>query len=163
MPVTPFHFGLGAALHSLAPKHVSFLAFCGANVLVDFEPLYYMVTRQYPVHRFFHTYLGVSLVVAATTAAFLTTRWVSRKVRLPDLFEWQQLRLRGVLVGSALGSYSHIALDSVMHTDIRPLAPFSDANPLYLWIGIVELHWWCLVAGIVGFVILSFRRAVSAL
>ena len=162
MPFTPFHFGLGSALHSVAPKHVSFLAFCGANVLVDFEPLYYMLTRQYPLHRFFHTYVGVSLVVAATIAAFFTARWVSRMVRLPDLFEWQQLALRGVLVGSALGGYSHIALDSVMHSDIRPLAPFSDANALYLRIGISELHWWCFVAGIVGLVILGFRRGVMS-
>jgi membrane-bound metal-dependent hydrolase YbcI (DUF457 family) len=38
MPFTPFHFGAGALVHSVAPMHVSFLAFCGANVLVDVEP-----------------------------------------------------------------------------------------------------------------------------
>ena len=32
MPFTPFHFGAGALVHSVAPKYVSFLAFCGANV-----------------------------------------------------------------------------------------------------------------------------------
>lgn len=42
MPVTPFHFGPGALLHATAPRHVSFLAFCGANVLIDLEPLYYL-------------------------------------------------------------------------------------------------------------------------
>ena len=35
MPITPFHFGPGAALHVLAPRHVSFLAFCAANVVID--------------------------------------------------------------------------------------------------------------------------------
>jgi membrane-bound metal-dependent hydrolase YbcI (DUF457 family) len=163
VPFTPFHFGPGAALHSVAPKHVSFLAFCGANVLVDVEPLYYMLSHQYPLHRFFHTYVGVSVVVAATIAAFLIARWISRMVRMPNLFEWQELALRGVLVGSALGGYSHIALDSVMHPDIRPLAPFSDANALYLRIGISQLHWGCLAAGIVGLVILGFRRDLKGL
>jgi hypothetical protein len=38
MPFTPFHFGPGAVVHSAAPKHISFLAFCGANVLVDVDP-----------------------------------------------------------------------------------------------------------------------------
>lgn len=27
MPLTPFHFGPGALIHSAAPRHVSFLAF----------------------------------------------------------------------------------------------------------------------------------------
>jgi hypothetical protein len=53
MPFTPFHFGPGALVHSAAPKHISFLAFCDANVLVDVEPLYYMLTGGYPIHRFF--------------------------------------------------------------------------------------------------------------
>jgi hypothetical protein len=71
MPVTPFHFGPGAMVHAVAPKHISFLAFCTANVLMDVEPLYYMVTRQYPLHRFLHTYVGATIVLLATTAIFL--------------------------------------------------------------------------------------------
>lgn len=56
MPITPFHFGPGAAIHALAPKQVSFLAFCVSNILIDIEPLYFMLTDQYPLHRFFsHT------------------------------------------------------------------------------------------------------------
>lgn len=163
MPFTPFHFGPGAALHSVAPRHVSFLAFCGANVLVDFEPLYYILTNQYPLHRFFHSYVGVSLVVVVVTTGFLIACRVGKVVRLPDPFEWQQLRFRSVLIGSALGGYSHVALDSVMHSDIQPLAPFSEANALYLKLGISCLHWWCLVAGAVGLVVLGFRRGFSAL
>jgi hypothetical protein len=46
MPITPFHFGPGTAIHAIAPKHVSFLTFCSANVLIDIEPLYYMVIGQ---------------------------------------------------------------------------------------------------------------------
>lgn len=53
MPFTPFHFGPGAAIHALAPRKVSFIAFVAANVLMDVEPLYYMLTRQDHLHRFF--------------------------------------------------------------------------------------------------------------
>ena len=52
MPFMPFHFGPGALVHCAAPGSVSFLAFCGANVLVDFEPLHFMLTQQEPIHRF---------------------------------------------------------------------------------------------------------------
>jgi hypothetical protein len=61
MPVTPFHFGPGAAIHAAAPRYVSFIAFCAANILMDIEPLYYMLRQQYPLHRFFRTYIGASL------------------------------------------------------------------------------------------------------
>ena len=70
MPVTPFHFGPGAAFHALAPRHVSFLAFCAANVLIDIEPLYFILTGQYPVHRFFYTYIGATFIVAITIVLF---------------------------------------------------------------------------------------------
>ena len=51
MPVTPFHFGPGAALHAVAPKHVSFLAFCAANILIDLESLYNLRTDILPAEH----------------------------------------------------------------------------------------------------------------
>lgn len=40
MPITPFHFGPGAALHALAPRHIGFLPFCAANVLIGIGRLH---------------------------------------------------------------------------------------------------------------------------
>ena len=99
MPITPFHFGPGAAIHALAPKHVSFLAFCASNVLIDVEPLYFLLTDQYPVHRFFHTYIGASLVAAATVLLFASCRWLASRLSLPNLFKWQELGLWSVTGG----------------------------------------------------------------
>jgi len=42
-------------LQAIAPRHISFLAFCAANVLIDVESLYNLVQRRHPVHAFFHT------------------------------------------------------------------------------------------------------------
>jgi membrane-bound metal-dependent hydrolase YbcI (DUF457 family) len=157
MPFTPLHFGPGAALHAVAPARVSFLAFCAANVLVDVEPLYYVLTEQYPLHRFFHTYVGVSLVVALTVALFtVLPRW--RSLPLPDVWGWKALQLRQVVTGTALGGWSHIVLDSVMHEDIRPLAPFSAANGLYLLVSIDTLQLLCLAAGVLGLAVIGVRR-----
>ncbi len=52
MPITPFHFGPGAAIHAAAPRCVSFLAFCAANMLIDFEPLYYLLTGHPDIRPF---------------------------------------------------------------------------------------------------------------
>lgn len=145
-------------MHALAPKQISFLAFCAANVLIDFEPLYFMLTHQYPVHRFFHTYIGASFIVILTTMLFMAARAFANRYWLPNLFKWRELNISSVAMGGFLGSYSHIVFDSFMHSDIRPLAPFSDANPLLKLISLSALHWGCAAAGIFGVVILLLRQ-----
>lgn len=80
---------------------------------------------------------------------------------LPNLFDWQSLKLPQVIAGAAAGTYSHIILDSVMHADIRPLAPFSQANALYLLVPIDVLHEFCLWAGVAALVVLVVRRMLK--
>lgn len=156
MPFTPFHFGAGALVHSVAPRHVSFLAFCGANVLVDVEPLYYMITDQYPIHRFFHTYVGATIAATVVVAAFALTHGIAP--RLLDALGLRKLGVRAVTLGALAGTYSHVALDSVMHADMKPFAPFSDANPLLGALLLNTLHGFCVLAGIVGGVVVLVRR-----
>lgn len=160
MPITPFHFGPGAAFHAVAPTHVSFLAFCTVNVLIDIEPLYYMLTHQERLHRFCHTYVGATLVALAAFALFLACRWFADRFWLLNPCKWQSLSLLAVALGAVAGSYSHIVLDSVMHSDITPFAPFSEANPLFRVISLPALHWVCFVSGVVALLILAVRRVV---
>ena len=142
----------------MAPKRVSFLAFCVSNVLIDLEPLYFMLTQRFPLHRFFHTYVGATLVAMATVVLFVVARRLAPSLSLPNIFHWQDLRVMPVGVGAMIGVYSHIALDSLMHADIRPLAPFSDANPLLHAVSLGALHASCVAAGAVGIGVLWIRR-----
>jgi membrane-bound metal-dependent hydrolase YbcI (DUF457 family) len=83
---------------------------------------------------------------------------------LPNSFNWQDLGMRAVAIGAAAGTISHVLLDSVMHSDIRPFAPFSDSNPLLGVISVQTLHGSCVVSGLVAIVVLgvqSFRREPS--
>ena len=162
MPITPFHFGPGALLHAMAPRHVSFIAFCAANVLIDVESLYNLVERRHPVHAFFHTYLGATLVALACIVAFIGLSRLSARLPLPDLFGWKALGLRPVVLGAVLGAWSHVALDSLMHADIAPLAPLTSANALLGAVGLGVLHGACLLAGLVGLAVLGIRRLVAA-
>lgn len=157
MPFTPFHFGPGAAIHALAPKRISFLAFCAANVLIDVEPLYFMLTAQYPLHRFFHTYVGATLVVGATVASFVAARRLSARLILPNLLGWRDLGLWPVVFGAVVGGYSHVVLDSVMHRDMVPFSPFSAANPLLHIVPVGALHLACVAAGVFAICVLLIR------
>jgi len=149
MPITPYHFGPGAAIHSMAPRRISFLAFCVANVLTDVEPLYHILRHQHPIHGFFHTYLGATVTAAVTVAGFAAAR-----VPRPNL------RLGPVAVGALIGTWSHVLLDSLMASDVHPLAPFTDANPLLDAIPYEMLIAGCVISGGAGLILLAARRLV---
>lgn len=153
MPITPFHFGPGALLHAVAPRRVSFIAFVAANCITDVESIYNVLAGNFPVHRFLHTFVGAALVTALTVALFMATRRLARSVTLPNWFQWQQLRLPAVALGAALGAFSHIVLDGIMHADMHPLAPWSSENPFLRIIPLSTLHWTCIFSGAAGVLI----------
>ena len=162
MPVAPFHFGPGGAIHAIAPRRVSFLAFCAANVLIDVEPLYFMLTGQAHLHRFFHTYVGATLMAAATVALFLAAQRLVAAWRWARLFSWRPPGLGAVVAGAALGAWSHVLLDSVMHADITPLAPFSDANALFRSVSLATLHWSCIACALTAVLAWGVRRVLAS-
>ena len=161
MPVTPFHFGPGAAVHSLAPSKVSFIAFCAANVFIDIESGYNLLMAHDRVHTFMHTYLGATVAILAVVVLHWLLRAVAEPWRLPNLFAWRELTRGQVVIGAALGGYSHVLLDSVMHADMTPFAPFSDKNALHGALSWDALHYLCVALGLAGVAILIVRGRMS--
>ena len=159
MPITPFHFGLGAALTAVAPRQCSFLSFCAVNVLIDIESLHNMREGNFPVHAFFHTYPGASLLAGLTVLLFLLARWCASRIRLPNFYRWQQLTVLQVSGGAISGAWSHVFLDSIMHADILPLHPYSDANILYEIIPLTYLHLALVALAVLGAIGVTLRGA----
>jgi membrane-bound metal-dependent hydrolase YbcI (DUF457 family) len=56
-------------------------------------------------------------------------------------------------MSALVGTYSHIVLDSIMHRDLKPLYPFSQANALLGLMSIEALHGLCIGSGLIGAVI----------
>jgi hypothetical protein len=169
MPFTPFHMGVGLAAKTVGGRHFSVLTFGIAQVAMDIEPLIGML-RQWPVlHGPTHTYLGavpIALVAAAITPWLcgpLLRRW-NREVLhygMPWLQETSPWRPPVVVLSALAGTFSHVLLDSVMHLDIRPWAPWSDANGLYAILPLSTLHLLCtvgMVGGALGWVALQWLR-----
>ncbi|MCX7977023.1 MAG: hypothetical protein N2646_08105 [Bellilinea sp.] len=129
MPVTPFHFGAGLAAKAALPARFGLLAFCAANVLIDIEPLYYAMTHKYPLHRFFHTLIGATILALITITLFTIIAWLLKKWRLK--FNWlnNEFHPTSIWLGTLSGAYSHILLDSLVHEDMHPLSPFTQVNP----------------------------------
>lgn len=167
MPFTPFHMGPAAALKAAAPRHLSFTVFGFSQVLIDLEPLYYILRHEAIVHRFFHTYVGATLVgLAAVVLGRPVCQWLlwlalrlwHGKRQAPDATRAaSRISLGAAVAGAFAGVYSHVVLDSIMHADIRPFAPFSQANPLFRVLSLGALHQLCLGAGILGLVVFAVR------
>ena len=79
MPFTPFHFGPALALKAVAPRAFSWTAFVASQVVIDCEPLYYMLRGDYPVHRVLHWFVGATGAgLAAAVACLLVVRLAGR-------------------------------------------------------------------------------------
>ena len=171
MPLTPFHFGPGLFGKSLVSRHFSWTAFVASQILIDLETLYYLSQGVYPVHRFFHTFLGATIAGVLAGLILVGTRhWLGKrsavvlglmKTRRPSLES--ELSNIGLVVGALVGGLSHPFLDGIMHRDIRPFAPWAERNPLLQLIDIQALHLGCIFLGIIGFLFMAIRLHREAL
>jgi hypothetical protein len=166
MPVTPFHFGVGLLAKGLVGRRVSFSGFCATQVAIDCESGYFLFRGEWPAHRFFHTILGASLLCTVTCVVVMPIlhRLMLYANRSPgsDLDGWMQMHGKPtwalMLTTTALGVIGHVLPDGIMHSDMRPLAPISEANPVYEMISVGRLHLALIFFGMVGLLLLHMRQ-----
>jgi hypothetical protein len=157
MPFTPFHLGPGLFAKSMGPRHVSLTAFAATQVVVDIEPLYYIIRGEYPVHRWIHTVWLAGTIGLATGAAIsvVARRWLATAHALART----DLAMGAALLGGLLGGVSHPLLDGLMHRDVRALRPFSEATWVLHPSQVPALYMACALLGVWGGLRLVARRA----
>ena len=155
MPVTPFHGGIGLAAKGAAPRRFSFLLFCCTQVAIDLESAYHIIRGDWPIHRFFHTFLGAMLVclIAVFTCRPVISAVQRRLAQRPDMrrrIEPTQISWRVAVATAIVGCLGHVVPDAIMHSDVEPFAPLSAVNPFYEIVSVGALHWALVAIGIVG-------------
>jgi len=148
MPFTPLHMGPGIAIKAVLHRRLSLMVFGWSQIVIDIQPLVVMLAGKGKLHGFSHTYLGATLI--ALFCAF-TGKYFG-KIGLKVIREPQYLPISWSVsfLSAFIGTYSHIVLDSIMHADITPFAPFNRDNALLGIISIDELHVFCVACGVVG-------------
>jgi hypothetical protein len=157
LPVTPFHFGPGLACKGIAAPVFSWSAFAVAQVVIDCETIYYLVNGEYPVHRFFHSFLGAAaagllaavLFLGVVRASFIGFPRVIMPLTATSTARGE-ISVFGVLLGGLVGGLSHPLLDGIMHPDVRPFMPWTDYNPFLGLIGLAPLHLACIASAVLG-------------
>lgn len=166
MPITPLHFGPGLAFKSVTGEWFSFTLFCFTQVLIDLEPAWYMLAGEDYIHRFVHTYLGATLAGAvAIVAGKPLCEWALRlwnSQLSPAQARWlgapAKMSWTAAVTGGLIGGWSHVFLDSFMHADMRPLAPWDGGNAVLFLIHVDTLYLACAVAGAAGLGLVLFNR-----
>lgn len=153
MPFTPVHMGPGILIKALIGGSFSLMIFGWTQIVMDLQPLYVMIRGQGHLHGFSHTYLGASIL---TVVAAVSGKWLSEfGLWVIGLNPGKKLKISWnvVFFSAFFGSYSHVFLDSVMHSDVRPFYPLTESNMFLQIVSTGMLHIVCLVCGLIGGVI----------
>lgn len=123
------------------------MVFGGSQVLIDIEPAYRMIAGDPVVHGPSHTIMGALAIGAiATIIGKPISEFVLHLFRYP----WPSMSWVAAALGAFLGTFSHLFFDAIMHSDMKPWAPFSDSNGLLGIISLSNLHILCVVLGLIG-------------
>ena len=150
MPFTPLHMGPGILIKSLLQSSFSLMVFGWAQIIMDIQPLVVLLTGEGHLHGFSHTYVGASLL--AVFSAF-TGKYLSEfGLLVLGISRNNPIKIRWVVVfiSAFIGTFSHVFLDSIMHTDVQPFYPISVKNNLLGVMSVEAIHKLCLYTGLVG-------------
>lgn len=151
MPFTPFHMGPGILVKACMQGSFSLTVFGWSQIVMDIQPLLVLLTGQGHLHGFSHTYIGATLLGAFSALSGkylgeLGLRFIGRPEFVP-------IRWWVAFVSAFVGAYSHVVLDSIMHGDLEPFAPFTSHNALLGFVSVGALHWGCIGCGLLGAVV----------
>jgi hypothetical protein len=134
-------------------------AYSLAQVVIDIESGYYLLQHASPVHRQAHTFALGGLIgfLCGLIVSQLGT-WVARPRDVVPEALAAEYRLPIAVYSGIFGGIFHSVLDGIMHADIRPFRPFTDANPLYGIVSVRILYLFCIVTGLIGAVLLLARE-----
>jgi len=155
VPVTPFHGGIGLALKATTGRRFSFLLFCCTQVAIDLESLTHVLRGDWPIHRFFHTFIGAAILSTGVVFALrpAVAAVLRRVARLPDLGRWvdaAEIPWQAAVATAIAGCLGHVIPDAIMHADVEPFAPFTSDNPFLDLVPVAALHVGLIVLGALG-------------
>ena len=101
-------------MKAIGGRHVSFMVFGGAQVLMDLEPLVRIYMGTAILHGPTHSVPGALLVGAvAALSGKPVSEFVLRKLSILH----QPISWLASCTGAFLGTFSHVVLDAIMHSD----------------------------------------------
>jgi hypothetical protein len=143
-------------------EFLDFPTFLIANVIVDLEPfLVILLGLDYPLHGFFHSFVGGTIVAVAFAVVMFKSSNIIGKVmkffRLDQKVTW-----KSIIAASLLGVYVHILLDTPLYPDIRPFYPL-DLNPYFFsdMSIAISIYMFCIFSFLAGSIVYVVKLALQ--
>lgn len=138
MPITPLHLGLLAPINHWFPKKVSNLSFILVTLWLDASAIaYYALGLDIgefhgpESHSFIAAFAIAGMVACGGVLWMLWLAALQARTTLAAGQPWPWI------LGAFLGSFTHILLDAMVHSEMLPFHPLPD-NPFY-WGGMTWL------------------------
>src|SRR5271154_6679575 len=130
--------GPGCAVKAVAGPSFSLTVFGFAQVAMDVQPLVHLLRGEGILHGISHTYFGGTLIALFSVLLGRPLCQMFLNFWKPHAEDVLMTWLRGPPVtgwpaafsGAFLGTYSHVFIDSMIHSDVQPFAPFAQGNPM---------------------------------
>ncbi len=153
MPLTPFHWSI-VLLGILFFNTFYIPALAVSSVLMDLEPLYFHFLVPDPegyIHRFFHTYIGVTILGLIVGIALIKGRKIVDQFMGFFKLDQRLVSSKLILFSSLIGAWSHVFFDSFLHKDIKPFWPI-EVNPFLGKISVINVY---LITGLMLFLVFA--------
>ena len=143
------------AIKVACPTWFSVGVFTLVQVAIDVETVWNILAGSYPIHGPLHTLPGGLLMALAAIAP---GRWGASRLYAAIRRRWPGAPLgdvswKAAIGGGLIGGVSHVLLDALIHDDVKPFAPWSAGNPLFVSGSFVWVHVACTVVGGAGLLI----------
>ena len=127
------------------------MVFGWAQIIMDIQPLVVILTGEGHLHGFSHTLVGATLLAIFSA---LTGKWLSEwglvflgiaKKAMPVRISWWV-----VFTSAFIGTWSHVLLDAMMHSDVQPFFPINEENLFLGMISYSGIYQLCVYLGLIG-------------
>jgi len=159
MPFTPFHFGPSSWIGLILFKIFDFSTLLISSVIVDIEPFCVLFFNlDYPLHGFFHSFLGGSIVAVLT--AMILYYLKDRIKKIMAIFKLaQDSSFNKILWTSFFGVYFHLLLDAFLYKDMKPFYPLEN-NPFLGLFSSQQIYLFCGLSFLVGILFYLVRLLI---
>lgn len=143
--------GPGILIKALLQGSFSLMVFGWAQIIMDIQPLFVLITGEGRLHGFSHTLIGATLlaIFSILSGKYLSELGLSR-LGITDNNNPVKISWWVASFSAFTGTYSHVVLDSIMHADVDPYYLLAQGDSLYGMLTISQLHQLCLYSGLLG-------------
>jgi hypothetical protein len=155
MPFTPFHLGPSLLIGVIFFPLLYVPAILLGSIIVDIEPLWFLLFGLPVLHLFFHTFLGATIL--ALILAFVVYLLRGFLGEIMTAFRLPQLASPlSITVAALIGAYSHIVLDAFLYPEMQPFWPLAG-NPLLGLVSSSGVYLFCIICFLVAIPIYVFQ------